>query len=207
METKAPNTNTIIKGLEPEKWVERYSDYLYSFAYARLRKEEVAEDLVQDTFFSALRARDTFLANASEKTWLISILKRKIIDHYRKKSTQNELSILDKPIEGEDGSSISDHFFGMAAGSGHWAEGATPQPWRRDFETSVESDQFYDILKKCITKMPEKTAAAFTLKNFDDMDTEEICKELNISASNFWVMMHRAKLLLRECMEKNWFNA
>jgi RNA polymerase sigma-70 factor (ECF subfamily) len=207
MESQSPNTNTIIKGLEPEKWVERYSDYLYSFAYARLRKEEVAEDLVQDTFFSALRARDTFLANASEKTWLISILKRKIIDHYRKKSTQNELSILDKPIEGEDGSSSSDHFFGMAAGAGHWSEGATPQPWRRDFETSVESDQFYDILKKCITKMPEKTAAAFTLKNFDDMDTEEICKELNISASNFWVMMHRAKLMLRECMEKNWFNA
>ena len=89
-------------GLEPERWIERYSDYLYSFAYARLRKEEVAEDLVQDTFFSALRARDTFLHNASEKTWLISILKRKIIDYYRKKSTQNELNIFDKPAQGSD---------------------------------------------------------------------------------------------------------
>jgi RNA polymerase sigma-70 factor (TIGR02943 family) len=195
-------------GLHPEHWVERYSDYLYSFAYARLRKEEVAEDLVQDTFFSALRARETFLANASEKTWLISILKRKIIDYYRKKSTQNELSILDKPVENEDGSSGSnDHFFNNTMSVDHWASGASPQPWKKNFETSVESDEFYNILKKCISKMPEKTAAAFTLKNLDDMDSEEICKELNISPSNFWVMMHRAKLMMRECMEKNWFNA
>ena len=193
-------------GLEPEKWIERYSDYLYSFAYARLRKEEVAEDLVQDTFFSALRARDTFLQNASEKTWLISILKRKIIDHYRKKSTQNELPIFDKPIQGTDGT--MEHFFDeSSAMPGHWAEAAAPKAWKKDFETSVDSDEFYDILKGCITKLPEKTAAAFTMKNMDDLDTEEICKELNITASNYWVMMHRAKLMLRECMEKNWFTA
>ena len=193
-------------GLVPEKWIERYSDYLYSFAFARLRKEEVAEDLVQDTFFSALRARDSFLHNASEKTWLISILKRKIIDYYRKKSTQNELNVFDKPVQGADGT--MEHFFeNTGATSGHWTEGASPQVWKKDFETSVDSDEFYDILKRCITKLPEKTAAAFTLKNMDDLDTEEICKELNITASNYWVMMHRAKLMLRECMEKNWFTA
>lgn len=193
-------------GLEPEKWIERYSDYLYSFAYARLRKEEVAQDLVQDTFFSALRARDTFLNNASEKTWLISILKRKIIDYYRKKSTQNELNILDKPVQTEDGT--RDHFFeDQATYSGHWTAGGAPKEWKKDFETSVDSDEFYDILKGCMTKLPEKTAAAFTMKNMDGLETEEICKELNITASNYWVMMHRAKLMLRECMEKNWFTA
>ena len=193
-------------GLEPEKWIERYADYLYSFAYARLRKEEVAQDLVQDTFFSALRARDTFLNNASEKTWLISILKRKIIDHYRKKSTQNELNVFDKPVQGTDGT--REHFFeDSETYKGHWTNAAAPKVWKKDFETSVESEEFYDILKRCITKLPEKTAAAFTLKNMDDLDTEEICKELQISPSNFWVMMHRAKLMLRECMEKNWFTA
>ena len=193
-------------GLEPEKWIERYSDYLYSFAYARLRKEEVAQDLVQDTFFSALRARDTFLHNASEKTWLISILKRKIIDYYRKKSTQNELNVFDKPAQGSDGT--REHFFeDTATHSGHWTDAAAPKEWKKDFETSVESDEFYDILKRCITRLPEKTAAAFTMKNMDDLDTEEICKELNITPSNYWVMMHRAKLVLRECMEKNWFTA
>ena len=194
------------QGLEPEKWIERYSDYLYSYAYARLRKEEVAQDLVQDTFFSALRARDTFLNNASEKTWLISILKRKIIDHYRKKSTQNELNVFDKPVQTADGT--RDHFFeDKATYSGHWTADAGPKPWKKDFETSVDSDEFYGILKKCMTRLPEKTAAAFTMKNMDDLDTEEICKELNISASNYWVMMHRAKLILRECMETNWFAA
>jgi RNA polymerase sigma-70 factor (ECF subfamily) len=193
------------QGLEPEKWIERYADYLYSFAYARLRKEEVAEDLVQDTFFSALRAQDTFLNNASEKTWLVSILKRKIIDYYRKKSTQNELNIFDKPVQTADGT--RDHFFEDSVHSGHWTDASAPKAWKKDFETSVESDEFYDILKRCITKLPEKTAAAFTMKNMDDLDTEEICKELGITPFNYWVMMHRAKLMLRECMEKNWFTA
>ncbi len=191
--------------LDPDHWIERYADYLYSYAYARLRKEEVAQDLVQDTFFSALRAKDTFLQNASEKTWLVSILKRKIIDHYRKKSTQNELNILDKPVEGEDGA-IGFFFENQASQPGHWTSSASPNQWGRTFETSVESDEFNDILRTCLTKLPEKTAAAFVMKNMEGLETEEICKELNITQSNYWVMMHRAKLALRDCMEKNWFN-
>ncbi len=191
--------------LNPEHWIERYADYLYSYAYARLRKEEVAQDLVQDTFFSALRAKDTFLQNASEKTWLIAILKRKIIDYYRKKSTQNELNILDKPVEGEDGA-IGYFFENQASTPGHWTSAASPNQWGRTFETSVESDEFNNILRTCLTKLPEKTAAAFVMKNMEGLETEEICKELNITQSNYWVMMHRAKLALRDCMEKNWFN-
>ena len=191
--------------LNPAHWIDRYSDYLYSYAYSRLRKEEVAQDLVQDTFFSALRAKDTFLQNASEKTWLVSILKRKIIDYYRKKSTQNELNILDKPVEGEDGA-IGYFFENQASQPGHWTSSASPNQWGRTFETSVESDEFINILRTCLTKLPEKTAAAFVMKNMEGLDTEEICKELNITQSNYWVMMHRAKLALRDCMEKNWFN-
>ncbi|MBS1622602.1 MAG: sigma-70 family RNA polymerase sigma factor [Bacteroidetes bacterium] len=191
--------------LDPTHWIERYSDYLYSYAYARLRKEEVAQDLVQDTFFSALRAKETFLQNASEKTWLVAILKRKIIDYYRKKSTQNELNILDKPVEGEDGA-IGYFFENQASQPGHWTSSASPNQWGRTFETSVESDEFNNILRTCLTKLPEKTAAAFVMKNMEGLETDEICKELNITQSNYWVMMHRAKLMLRDCMEKNWFN-
>ena len=183
-----------------------YAKGLNIHAFFKVHDKAMGQDLVQDTFFSALRARDTFLHNASEKTWLISILKRKIIDYYRKKSTQNELNIFDKPAQGADGT--REHFFeDTATHSGHWTDAAAPKEWKKDFETSVESDEFYDILKRCITKLPEKTAAAFTMKNMDDLDTEEICKELNITPSNYWVMMHRAKLMLRECMEKNWFTA
>ena len=187
--------------LEPDKWIERYADSLFSFALARINKREVAEDLVQDTLLSAWKAKDSFLGNASEKTWLISILKRKVIDYYRKKSTQSELNILDK--NSKDG--FSNHFFeGEGSYEGHWAEGVAPKTVKGDFETSVDSEEFNSVLRNCLGKLPEKSAAVFILKNMDDLDSEEICKELQITPSNYWVLMHRAKLQLRECMEKNW---
>lgn len=187
--------------LEPEKWIERYADSLFAYTLARINRRDVAEDLVADTFFSALKARESFQHNASEKTWLISILKRKIIDHYRKKSTQNELNVFDK----EEKDDFMNHFFASdGRWDGHWNNHA-PKEWKGDFETPVESEEFYKILQDCLGKLPEKWAAAFTLKNMDDLDSEEICKELQISPSNYWVIMHRAKLQLRECMEMNWF--
>lgn len=189
--------------LEPEKWIERYSDVLFNYTISRINKREVAEDLVQETFFSALKGKDSFLGNASEKTWLISILKRKIIDHYRKKSTQNELSVLDKNSKDD----FMNHFFNKESSEGHWTNNSSPQEWKKDFQTGIESDEFNSILKNCLGKLPEKANAVFTLKNMEDLDSEEICKELQITPSNYWVLMHRAKLQLRECMEKNWFNA
>lgn len=187
--------------LEPDKWVERYADALYSFALARINKREVVEDLVQDTFLSGWKARDTFQHNASEKTWLISILKRKIIDHYRKKSTQNELNTLDADKTGD---SSNDFFDANGKYEGHWADGAAPQEWKNNPETQVETDEFNAVLNGCIGKLPEKAAAVFTLKNIDGLESKEICKELDITPSNYWILMHRAKLELRKCMEKNW---
>lgn len=188
--------------LDPSKWIEQYADALFSYAFPRINRRDVAEDLVQDTFLSALKAKDTFRSDSSEKTWLIAILKRKIIDYYRKKSTQSELNILDR--EKKDG--FMDHFFESAGGrDGHWAENAAPQPWGGDFETGVERDEFQITLQGCLGKLPEKWAAAFVMKNMDDLDSEEICKELQITPSNYWVIMHRAKLQLRECIEMNWF--
>ncbi|MCX6199371.1 MAG: sigma-70 family RNA polymerase sigma factor [Bacteroidetes bacterium] len=188
--------------LEPEKWIDRYGDILFNYTITRINKREVAEDLVQETFFSAYKARESFQQEASEKTWLIAILKRKIIDHYRKKSTQNELSVFDKDSKDD----FVNYFFDKESGNGgHWADSSAPQEWRKDFQTSVESDEFNAILKNCLGKLSEKTSAVFTLKNMEDLDSDEICKELQITASNYWVLMHRAKLQLRECMEKNWF--
>ncbi len=188
--------------LDPTKWIEQYADVLFSYAFARINRRDVAEDLVQDTFLSALKAKDTFRNESSEKTWLIAILKRKIIDHYRKKSTQSELNILDR--EKRDG--FIDHFFESDGGKeGHWTNTAAPKPWGGDFETEVEKDEFQTVLKDCLGKLPEKWSAVFTLKNMDDLDSDEICKELQIAPSNYWVIMHRAKLQLRECMEMNWF--
>lgn len=189
--------------LEPEKWIERYSDLLFNYTITRIHKREVAEDLVQETFLSALKGKDSFLGNSSEKTWLISILKRKIIDHYRKKSTQNELNILDKDSKDD----FMNHFFDKEEGyNGHWTAGSSPADWKKDLQSGVETEEFSSILKNCLGKLPEKTSAVFTLKNMEDLDSEEICKELGITPSNYWVLMHRAKLQLRECIEKNWVN-
>jgi RNA polymerase sigma-70 factor (ECF subfamily) len=125
-------------------------------------------------------------------------MKRKIIDYYRKKSTQSELNILDN--DKADG-----HFFNSGGeNAGHWNNMATPKEWTKDSSEKLESEEFYAVLKNCLGKLPEKWAAVFSLKNMDDLDSEEICKELQITSSNYWVLMHRAKLQLRECLEINW---
>lgn len=198
MEEKDINSNK----LEPAHWVDKYADYLYNFAFARIRRQDIAEDMVQDTFLSAYKAIDTFKYNSSERTWLVAILKRKIIDHFRKKSTQKELNIYDN--NGNDG--FADNFFAPEGKyEGHWMRSSAPADWKGDFTTQVEKNEFNSALQNCLGKLPEKWNAVFVLKNMDDMDSEEICKELGITPSNYWVMMHRAKLQLRECLEKNWF--
>src|SRR5438094_391959 len=113
----SPAKETVIDGLEPEKWVERYADYLYSFALSRLGRQEVAEDLVQETFLAAWAARENFQNNSSEKTWLTSIIKNKIVDHYRKSSTKNEISLFKDDIEGDF---VNLFFDKQGATQGHW---------------------------------------------------------------------------------------
>jgi RNA polymerase sigma-70 factor (TIGR02943 family) len=187
--------------LNASLWVENYADYLYNFAFARVRRQDIAEDLVQDTFLSAYKAINTFQHNSSERTWLVAILKRKVIDHFRKKSTQKELNIYDRDTKDDF---MGNFFAGEGQYEGHWRSSGAPNQWGGQFETQVDKNEFNGILQGCLGKLPEKWSAVFVLKNMDDMSSEEICKELDITPSNYWVMMHRAKLQLRECLEKNW---
>lgn len=188
--------------MDPQNWVEEYADYLYSFARYRVNREDLARDLVQDCFLSALRNLQNFKGDCSEKTWLTTILRNKIIDHYRKKSTSQELS-----GETGDPEDAGDDFNGQFFDENYkgWRPESRPSEWEDNPLTGVLRKEFYQVLKKCLDALPEKWAAAFTLKNMDDRSGEEVCKELGISSSNFWVIMHRAKLQLRSCMEKNWF--
>jgi len=179
---------------DPSQWVNLYSDYLFVYAVARVHSKELAEDIVQDTFLSAVRASDGFKGRSSERTWLTSILKNKIIDHYKKKSTQNE-------VADEKGN----YFETEGSRKGMWSIGGRPKPWDTDYQTPVEKAEFYEILNNCIGNLPDDWGAVFSLKNLEGLDAKEICKELNITSSNYWVIMHRAKLQLRDCMEKNWF--
>jgi len=189
--------------INPYQWVNLYADYLFNYAIMQVKSSEIAEDLVQDTFMSALKSIKNFNGKSGERTWLTSILKNKIIDHYRKKSNQCEILINERSEDYDN----SDHFFETEANKrGTWTSEARPNVWNFEDRTPVENKEFYEILQSCLGKLPESWAAVFSLKNIEDFNSKEICKELNISSSNYWVIMHRSKLQLRECMEKNWMN-
>lgn len=181
--------------LHPENWVEDYGNYLYNFAIMRIYKSELAEDLVQETFYSAVKGKDSFLGNSSEKTWLTAILKRKIIDHLRKNARNKEDKILDNPQQFQTEGILK----------GHWEDNALPLDWESEDNKSYDSIEFQKVLKNCLSKLPPKMAATFTMKEMEEYSTEEICKELEITPTNLWVLMHRAKVQLRDCIEKNWF--
>jgi RNA polymerase sigma-70 factor (TIGR02943 family) len=184
--------------LQPENWVNEHSDYLYSYTILRIFSKEDALDLIQDTFLSALKAKDSFKGESTERTWLTAILKRKIIDYYRKKAGQKE-SFTINTNEAEDNA-----FEQTESGQGHWKKERAPKDWAFESNT-LETDEFQAIFTNCLSLLPPAWAATFTLRSMEDYTTEEICKELNISSSNLWTTIHRAKLQLRECMEIKWF--
>lgn len=181
--------------ITPEYWVSQYADPLYKFAVTRINDPELAKDLVQDTFLSALKGQKDFRGEISEKNWLYAILRNKIIDHYRKKATQS-FSELNELMD-----EVQDYFDDEE----NWKESARPKEWSVDYSQNIEQKEFYAVIEQCKKKMAELLDAVFTLKYLDDKDSDEICKELNISSSNYWVLLHRARLKIRGCLEVNWF--
>ncbi|MFC2080062.1 sigma-70 family RNA polymerase sigma factor [Bacteroidota bacterium] len=180
--------------------MDNYADYLFNYAVARLSDPELAADVVQETFLSALKGKDNFKGISTEKTWLTSILKRKIIDIYRKKSTSKETSFQNLNLEIND-----DNFYRSEEPfNGHWKEGEGPHSNSLMPEGEVENNELREILEKCISLLPENLASVFIMKMIDDASSDEICNELEITPSNVWVMMHRARLKLRNCIENNW---
>jgi RNA polymerase sigma-70 factor (TIGR02943 family) len=194
LDTVKNNQNT----LDPSKWVDSYSDYLYKFAYYRVNDQELAEDLVQDTFLSALKGRDTYKGEAAEKTWLVSILKNKIIDHYKKASTRNESPLKLQTYEAPS----LDYYFDKAR-NGDWQKTNRPKDWG-EVDDRYDSKEFYRILEACLKTLPEKWKGVFTMSLLEESDSKLVCKEFNLSSSNFWVIIHRARLQIRACLEKNW---
>ncbi|MBS1652000.1 MAG: sigma-70 family RNA polymerase sigma factor [Bacteroidetes bacterium] len=189
---------SIANNLNPQNWVNNYADYLYKVAFYRVNKVEVAEDLVQDTFLSALKAKDTFNGTASEKTWLTAILKNKIIDYFKKASTKNELLL----NESQGNEVELDYFFNYNK-MGKWEEAKQPKQWT-EAHCSTEKNEFYKILNQCLSKISIKWQGIFKMCLIDEEDAKLVCKEFDISSSNLWVILHRSKLQIRECLEKNW---
>lgn len=178
--------------LHPETWIDQYSDLLFNYASQRIRDRDRARDLVQETFFVALRSKADFRGEISEKNWLFLILKSRLLDHYKKKREVLETDLADMFQK-------DDPYFDE---SGHWSKEEGPQSWSPD--RMVESNEFMAVLKKCKEKLNEIQDTVFTMKYLDDLDAETICKELKLSSSNYWVLVHRAKLQLRKCLDKNW---
>ncbi|MDX1829778.1 MAG: sigma-70 family RNA polymerase sigma factor [Lutibacter sp.] len=179
--------------LNPNKWVQLHADYLFNYTISRINNHDLAKDLVQETFFAGLKAKDNFKGLASERTWLISILKRKIIDYYRKiNSTKGKAE-------------VKMNFYTDGEREGEWIEERVPTNWDNEAEKSIENEELNHALNECIDKLPEKYASVFKMKTLQHFETEEICKELDITASNLWVIIHRARTQLRRCMEDNWF--
>jgi RNA polymerase sigma-70 factor (ECF subfamily) len=185
--------------LKPAYWVKNYADYLYSLALIKVSNKETAEDLVQETFLSAFKSKDSFKNGSSEKTWLTAILKNKIIDHYRKKDVLKDVTSY---ISGTE-KGFNEHFFNE--NDGHWLVESSPLAWKEFADAKVISNEFNRIMQYCIQKMPSKLVPVFVAKFLDDAESEFICKEFNITSSNYWVIIHRAKVLIRSCLEKNWF--
>ena len=195
------SSSHITNVLKPEKWVDNYADYLYSFAIVRINDEDEARDLVQETFLSALKAQSGYKGEANEKTWLVSILKRKIIDLYRKNAVRKEQSF----EESEEYKVAYGHYFTEEGFiKGEWNKNTAPKEWNISETSNLEKNEFRKILAVCLGKLPKTWASVFSLKHLDEESSEEICKELEITPSNYWVILHRAKLQMRECLEKNW---
>jgi RNA polymerase sigma-70 factor (ECF subfamily) len=180
----------------PESWVDNYGDFLYRFAISRVRDPGVAEDLVQETFLAALRGRESFEGRPAVRTWLIAILKHKIVDFIRKKIREPSTNKIDNLTNGTD-PDFDDR--------GEWW--VQPARWAVNPANILEQKEFFDVLYRCLGELPERLAEAFILREMDGLSTEEICKVLNITAKNTWVMLYRVRLSLRRCLKTKWLNA
>ncbi len=176
--------------LNSDAWVDRYGDALFHFALARVNKREIAEDLVQETFLAAVQSQERFKGQSSEKTWLFGILKHKVIDHYRKnKATVFALDLSNDP----------DSLDGFFNAKGGWQ--IRPQHWSTHPGKSQEVKEALDHFYQCLSGLPQRTADVFVYREIDGLGTDEICKLLGITSANCWVILYRARMLLRKCLE------
>jgi len=175
--------------------LQQHRPYLLRYAMLQLRDRELAEDVVQETLLAALAGRAQFAGRSSHKTWLTGILKHKIVDVIRRNAREQPLAAGEEDEE----SALSETLFKE---DGHWRE--FPASWG-DPERALENSRFWEVFELCAQLMPMRSARAFMMRELMELTTEEICKELAITPTNLWVILHRARLSLRECLDVKWF--
>ncbi len=186
----------IISNTELTKWVSLYTRELYSWAFQKTSNRQLSEDLVQETFLAAAESSGSFKRESQPKTWLFGILKNKIAEHYRKSLRLTITTTLstEEPLA----------FFGT---NGRWEENAAPQPWQSDPEHLTDLPAFNKVFDDCIEHLPTTMNACIRLRFLDEKKGLQICQELGLTSTNYWQLIHRAKLQLRDCLEKHWFQA
>ena len=181
--------------LNAETWVGEYGDALFHFALARVREKDIAEDLVQETFLSAVGSQTRFKGLSSEKTWLFSILKHKVMDYFRKVKAASQVNAT------TDHAVDADTFLGLYDG---WQ--AASAHWSTDPDAVHENKEFLEKFFQCLSRLPKRTADVFVYREIDGLSTAEICKLLGISTSNCWTMLYRARIRLRQYLAAYGFN-
>jgi RNA polymerase sigma-70 factor (TIGR02943 family) len=176
-------------GVRPERWVEAHGDCLYRYALLRVHKREIAQDLVQETFLAAVRTYDKFGGRSSERSWLCGILKHKICDHFRR--------LIREPL-------FTDLAFLNDEALHRWVK-QEPKEWKPDSDVVLHREEFWQILRDGLAKLPPRIADVFTRREMEGMETWEICESLSITQNHLWVMLHRARAALRERLEARWF--
>jgi RNA polymerase sigma-70 factor (ECF subfamily) len=181
------------RSLDPEAWVDRHGDALYRYALLRLRDPEVASEMVQETFLQAYRGRGAYKGRASERTWLVSILRHKMIDHLRRTGRET-------PTETDD---LGDErIFDRA---GRWL--SMPGRWGTNPGAEMERREFWSCFEGCLARLPSNVADAFLLRELEDCEVNDVCDVLQITPANLHTRLYRARLLLRDCLGHRWFGA
>lgn len=176
---------------EPATWVDRFGDQLYRYALARLRTPHEAEEAVQDALLAALQSRETFSRRSQPLSWLIGILRHKVQERMRRMGQQG-------------GNPDVDDLHRWFDGRGKWRR--VPAVWD-DPATLAEQDEFWQVVRRCLSKLPAKMGEAFLQRTLDDRAAKDVCRDLSISNANLWVLLHRARLRMVSCLERNWFTA
>jgi RNA polymerase sigma-70 factor, ECF subfamily len=189
-------TETLPGSWDPRE-LEKHRRYLMRYALLQLRNQTAAEDAVQETLLAAVQSGVQYAGRSSLKTWLTGILKHKIIDYVRRASREQTIG-----LDSESDESDTDFIDLKFAEDGHWRD--FPSHWQTP-DRSFESKEFWAAFERCLEGLPARTARVFMMREVMDLETEEICKELGITTTNCWVMLHRARLSLRECLETRWF--
>lgn len=186
----------ILKKEDVEKWFEEHGDGLYRFALLRVSASDKAEDLVQETFLAALKSWKSFKGKSSVRSWLLGIMKHKVVDHYRKEGRHKALK---EDLESDQGVTNQFGFF-------CWAKGFGPKRWDNDPQDSHLNSKFLNVLKGCLDKLTPIQREIFVLREIEEYTTKEIQGIAKLKPNHIRVTLYRARVFLRSCIEKLWAN-